>query len=208
MKRSRDQNIPKEVSRRVKETYDEISGLSKRIKSRNNDYLILESRINKQKADIAVVIEQLEKLKESEIYGLFYLRHKPLWKSDYSDLSKQSDQAERGTEFNQNITESIKYAKYNSSRIFRYLFYVVLFVFLIRWLRGIFEKYPYDDPDKNLIRARDAIVKHSLQVIIFTSLLGLTYFLENRPTLFNDILHLLILIASIPLIRPFMRGFF
>jgi len=206
--KTRDQNIPTEVFRRVKETYDEISGLSKRIKSRNNDYLILESRINKQKADIAVVIEQLEKLKESEIYGLFYLRHKPLWKSDYSDFSKKSDQAERGTEFNQNITESIKYAKYNFSSIFRYLFYVVLFVFLIRWLRGIFEKYPYDDPDKNLIRARDTIVKHSLQVIIFTSLLGLTYFLENRPTLFNDILHLLILIASIPLIRPFMRDSF
>ncbi len=204
----RDQNIPKEVARRVKETYDEISGLNKQIVSKNNDYLILESRINKQKVDIAAAVEQLEKLKESEIYGLFYLRHEPLWKSDFSDLSKQSDQAERGTEFDQNITESIKYAKYNSSRIFRYLFYVALFVFLIRWIRGIFKKYPYDDPDKNLIKARDTMVKQSMQVIIFTSLLGLTYFLENRPTLLNDILHLLILLASIPLVRPFMRDSF
>lgn len=203
-----DQNIPKEVARRVKETYDEISGLNKQIVRKNNDYLILESRINKQKVDISVAIEQLEKLKESEIYGLFYLRHEPLWKSDFGDLSKQSDQAERGTEFDQNITESIKYAKYNSSRIFRYLFYVALFVFLIRWIRGIFEKYPYDDPDKNLIKARDTMVKQSMQVIIFTSLLGLTYFLENRPTLLNDILHLLILLASIPLVRPFMRDSF
>lgn len=203
-----DQNIPKEVARRVKETYDDISGLNKQIVSKNNDYLILESRINKQKVDISVAIEQLEKLKESEIYGLFYLRHEPLWKSDFGDLSKQSDQAERGTEFDQNITESIKYAKYNSSRIFRYLFYVALFVFLIRWIRGIFEKYPYDDPDKNLIKARDTMVKQSMQVIIFTSLLGLTYFLENRPTLLNDILHLLILLASIPLVRPFMRDSF
>jgi small-conductance mechanosensitive channel len=202
----RDQNIPKEVARRVKETYDDTSDLHKQIVSKNNDYLILESRINKQKLDIAAAIERLEKLKESEIYGLFYLRHEPLWKSDYSDLSKQSDQAERGTEFDQNITESIKYAKYNFSRIFRYLFYVALFVFLIRWIRRIFEKYPYDDPDKNLIKARDTMVNQSMQVIIFTSLLGLTYFLENRPTLLNDILHLLILVASIPLVRPFMRG--
>ena len=204
----RDQNIPKEVARRVKETYDDTSDLHKQIVSKNNDYLILESRINKQKLDIAAAIERLEKLKESEIYGLFYLRHEPLWKSDYSDLSKQSDQAERGTEFDQNITESIKYAKYNFSRIFRYLFYVALFVFLIRWIRRIFEKYPYDDPDKNLIKGRDTMVNQSMQVIIFTSLLGLTYFLENRPTLLNDILHLLILVASIPLVRPFMKDSF
>lgn len=204
----RDQNIPKEVVRRVKETYDDISGLNKQIVSKNNDYLILESRINKQKVDIAVAIEQLEILKESEIYGLFYHRHEPLWKSDYSDLSKQTDQADRGTEFDQNITESIKYAKYNFSGKFRYLLYVGLFVFLIRWVRRVFEKYPYDDPDKNLIKARDTIVKQSIQVIIFTSLLGLTYFLETRPTLVNDILHLLILMASIPLVRPFMRDSF
>jgi len=202
----RDQNIPTEVARRVKQTYDDISDLHKQIISKNNDYLILESRINKQKLDIAAAIDRLEKLKESEIYSLFYLRHEPLWKYDYTDLSKQSDQAERGTEFDQNITESIKYAKYNFSRIFRYLFYVVLFVFLIRWIRSIFEKYPYTNTDKNLVKARDAIMNHSLRVIIFTSLLGLTYFLENRPTLLNDILHLLILVASIPLVRPFMRG--
>ncbi len=206
--RIRDQNIPREVARRVKETYDDISAMSKQIVRQNNDYLILESRINNQKVDIAGAIEQLEDLKESEIYGLFYLRHEPLWKSDYSELSSQSHEVEKGTDFKQNISESIKYTKDNSSRILRYLFYIALFVFLIRWLKGVFEKFPYDETDKNLLKARDTLMNRSLEVIIFSSLLGLTYYLENRPTFFNDLLHLLILIASIPLVRPFMRDSF
>jgi len=206
--KTRDQNIPTEVARRVKETYDEIRSLSKQITRRNNDYLILESRINKQKVDIAVVIEKLEKLKESEIYGLFFLRHEPLWKADFSDFSKKSDPSERGTEFNQNITESIKYAKDHFPGIFWYLFYVALFVLFMRWLKGVFLKYPYNETDKNLVKARDLIVKFTLPAIIFSSLLGLTWYLENRPTLVNDVLHVVILIASIPLVRPFMRDSF
>ncbi len=204
----RDQQIPVEVSRRVKETYDEMRGLSKQITSKNNDYLILESRINKQKVDIAEVIDVLEKLKESEIYSLFYLRHEPLWQSDYSTLTKQSDGAERGTAFYQNISESIKYLRDNSLRLFWYLIYVLVFAFFIRWLNRVFENYKHEETDRNIVKARDTIIKHSRQVIIFMSLLGLTYYLENRPTLLNDVLHLLILISSIPLVRPFMRDSF
>lgn len=204
----RDQKIPVEVARRVKETYDEMRVLSKQITSKNNDYLILESRINKQKVDIAEVIDVLEKLKESEIYSLFYLRHEPLWQSDYSTLAKQSDGAERGTAFNQNISESFKYLRDNFIRIFWYLIYVLVFVFFIRWLNRVFENFPHHETDRNIVKARDTIIKHSRQAIIFMSLLGLTYYLENRPTLLNDVLHLLILISSIPLVRPFMRDSF
>ena len=203
-----DQQIPVEVARRVKETYDEMMGLSKQIKSKNNDYLILESRINKQKVDIAEVIDELEKLKESEIYSLFYLRHEPLWQSDYSTLTKQSDGAERGTAFYQNISESIKYLWDNSIRLFWYLIYVLVFAFFIRWLKRVFENYKHEESDRNVVKARDTIMKHSRQVIIFMSLLGLTFYLENRPTLLNDVLHLLILISSIPMVRPFMRDSF
>ncbi len=205
---TRDQNIPKEVARRVRETYNETRDLGNQIIRRNNDYLILESRINRQKVDIADAIDRLEKLKESEIYGLFFLRHEPLWKSDYTDLFKQSKESKFGTDFGHNVTEAFKYAKIRLPRILWYLVYVALFVFLVRWLQGVFEKYPYIEADKNLNKARDTIVKHSLQVIIFSSLLGLTFYLDNRPTLFNDLLHLAILIASIPIVRPFMKDTF
>ena len=204
----RDQDIPKEVLGQVNTTYRSIKSLNEEIVDQNNDYLILESRINKEKAGIDEIIGQLEKLKASEVYDLFYRRHEPFWQSDLDGLVKKSDRSETGTEFQTNLKETGKYFQDNSGDILRYLIFVAFFILLVRWLRRVYEKYEFQSTDKNLNYAYDVIVKHGEGVVLFLSILGFLFYTDNRPTLLTDILHLSILFVSVPLIRPFMRDDF
>ncbi len=200
-----EQEIPGEVIRRVGETHKAFTDLHGEIVRENNDYLLLESRINKQKVEISEVVDTLEKLKASEVYDLLYLRHEPLWKVDWGTLTGGSDRSDTGTAFEGNLVEIIKYLKDNRANIYRYLVFVVLVVLLIRWLRRSYEKYGFKATNKNLVHAGDIIVKHSRQAMLFLTVFGSTFYLENRPTLFSDLLILVVLLASIPLVRPFMR---
>ena len=200
-----EQEIPAEVIRRVGETRQAFTDLHREIVQENNDYLLLESRINKQKVEISEVVETLDKLKSSEVYDLFYLRHEPLWEVDWGTLTGGSDRSDTGTAFEGNLVEIIKYLKDNRSSIYRYLVFVLLVVLLIRWLRRSYEKYGFKVTNKNLIHARDIIVRYSRQAMLFLAVFGSTFYLENRPTLLSDLLILVVLLASIPLVRPFMR---
>ena len=203
-----DQKIPSEVIRRVGETYKAFTDLRKEIIRENNEYLLLESRINKQKVGISEVVNVLEQLKASEVYDLFFLRHEPLWRADWSAMKSDSDRSDTGTAFEGNLFEIVKYLKDNRSEVYQYLIFVVLVVLLIRWLRSSYEKYSFDTSNKNLIHARDIIVKHSRQAMLFLVFFGSTFYLENRPTLLSNLLILAVLLASIPLVRPFMRSEF
>ena len=200
-----DEKLPREVARRVKETHQSFINLRKRIVKENNEYLILESRINKQKVGIADVVERLENLKESEIYDLFYLRHPALWSADFSELFSETGGANTGTEFDQNIRDIGKYFQMNRGIIFKFLVIVLLIFLLLRWLKGVFNKYEFKSDYKNLRKARDVIVKHGREALVFLAALVSVFYFENPPTLMNDLLVLLVLVFSIPLIRPFMK---
>lgn len=203
-----DQEIPAEVSRQIEDTYRALTALREEIVKVNNDYLILASRINREKVEIAQQVDQLEKLKRSEIYDLFYLRHEPLWQSDMKGLFVKPDNSETGIRFDENITETGKYFVDNKDNVFRYLVFVLAVFLLMRWLRRVYAKYEFESNDKNLIYARDVIVKHGPAAMLFLFVLGFLMYSENRPTLLNDFLHLLALLLSVPLIRPFMRDSF
>ena len=203
-----DQNIQKEVANSVREIYRTFTDLREEIVRQNNEYLILESRINKQKVEITEVVDELEKLKGSEIYNLFYQRHDRLWKSDIQGLFAKSDRSETGTRFNENVSETYKYLSDHRTSVLRYFIYVLAFIFLIRWLNRVFRKYAIDENDWNHIRARQVIVNRGLAAILFLSFLGFIMYLDNRPTLLTDVLHLIILVLSVLLVRPFMQDAF
>ncbi len=85
---ARDQKVPFEVLSSIKIVWNDFKKIDKLIVKENNKFLLLEAKINKQKITVNKIVQELIDLKNSEVYDLFYLRHKPLWKTSFKSDKK------------------------------------------------------------------------------------------------------------------------
>jgi len=198
-----EEKVPPEISTSIKIILNKVKKSKKSYVDASNKLLKLESKINKQKTVINKAIENLNTLKYSETYDLFYLRYAPLWKTSFKSVSNKvkKDEIESVSE---NISRIFKFIETSESDIYLYFIVVVLLISLFFLLKRTYVKFPFNEEDGDLQNAKDIVLNHSLASIIFLSLVFAKLFFNNAPTLFGDALILLILVASIPLLQPYM----
>lgn len=198
------EKVPPEVLRRIKITWNDVKKTEKSILDRNNFLLKLESKIYSQKFIVNGVIEELTTLKNSDVYHMLYLRHLPLWKESLETSEKDDGDKDEVESISENVSGFVKFIKTSESTLYLYFIVVILIVLLVFLLKKVFAKYEFNEENADLQYAKDIIFKRSVYVAIYLSLILANYFFVSTPMLFTDILFLLILIVSIPLVQPYM----
>ncbi|MDN3642833.1 mechanosensitive ion channel [Lutimonas halocynthiae] len=198
------EKLPLEVLTSVRLVRNDYRKINKQITKENNDFLVLESKINKHKLLVIEVFDDLNKLKNSEIYDLFYLRHEPLWRASFKDTDRDEGEKDEVESISDNILGISKYVQASEHSIYLYVLFMGLMVFLIIMLKKAFEKYPFNEEDGDLQNSKDVILNHSIISMVFIGLVVAKLFFANTPMLFGNIVVLMILILSIPLVQPYM----
>ena len=198
------EKLPLEVLTSVRLVRNDYRKINKQITKENNDFLVLESKINKHKLVVIKVFDDLNKLKNSEVYDLFYLRHEPLWRASFKDTDRDEGEKDEVESISDNILGISKYVQASEHSIYLYVLFMGLMVFLIIMLKKAFEKYPFNEEDGDLQNSKDVILNHSIISLVFIALVVAKLFFANTPMLFGNIIVLMILILSIPLVQPYM----
>ena len=198
------EKLPLEILTSVRLVRNDYRKINRLITKENNDFLVLESKINKHKLIVNKVIDDLNRLKNSEVYDLFYLRHEPLWKASFKDTDRDEGEKDEVESISDNILGISKYIQASEHSIYLYVLFMGLMVFLIIMLKKAFEKYPFNEEDGDLQNSKDVILNHSIISMVFIALVDAKLFFANTPMLFGNIVVLLILILSIPLVQPYM----
>ena len=204
-KKAIENDSPKEILEAIKKVWDKTKQTKELIIDNNNYYLILETEINDQINVTEQVMEDLETLKNSHVYDIFYPRHEALWHSTFTLKSESPEDKDNVESIKNNVSSSYEYLKNRKGTILLYIIFLsVITLFILRLKKG-FLKFKYKERTKRLARARTTIIHQSKICILFLSLLVLKSMFTNTPKLFSDITTLLILATAIPLMRPYMH---
>lgn len=196
-------NMPIEVKKRVESIVSELSEIENKIENTNNEYLILESKINTQLAEVNNLIQSLQEMKNSSVYNLFYLRHKPLWKTSFKSSNTQNKVTEEESIPN-DLKGTLEFAKTFEHRI--YLYFIIIFTLLLifLYLKKGFNSTEINYTNNNLKNAKNIIHDKFILTSIFTSLIIAKIYFANAPLLFEDILTLSILITALPITHAYI----
>lgn len=198
------ENVPSQLLVDIKNVQREVKTISKKIKDENNYFLKLESKISDQVFIIEEVIEELIDLKNSDVYKLFYLRHPPLWKTSFKADKKDTTEKAGVESISGNISNISDFIKSGENDIYLFILIIALFSAGIIYLKKVFLKYDFKEPSEDLENAKDLITNKTAWCIFFISILCAIFFFINTPQLFDDILGLLLLISTIPLLQPYL----
>ena len=199
-----EQKVPLEVLTSVRLIWNDFKKLNRAISKENNTYLVLESKINNQKLIVNKVVDDLNALKNSEVYDLFYLRHEPLWKSSFKSPEKDEGEKDEVESISENIMGISRFIKSSEHSIYLYVLLVGFLLTLVYFVKKAFEKYQFNEENGDLQNAKDVILNNSVISMVFIALIVAKLFFVNTPMLFGNILVLLVLILSIPLVQPYM----
>jgi small-conductance mechanosensitive channel len=197
----KENDLPREVTQRVDDIRIKLTDVKSFIVTENNNYLLLESKINLKLASVQDLIQQLQELKSSAVYDLFYLRNQPLWKTSFKstnpdDKAIKEDSAPDLVDYN----SAIEFAKEFEQRIYLFLLIIFAVVLLFRYLKNGFTLYEINPSNENLDTAKDIIYNKHVVTTIFTCLVIAKVYFINSPQQFNDALILFLLISSLPIV--------
>ena len=198
------QEIPLEILVRIKSVVKSYNRINTDITGEKNNYLNLENKINNQITVVDEVVDELESLKNSEIYDLLYLRHVPFWKkSTKEDTSGKMDKV--GVEsISKNISSTKNYLKLQEKPIYFFLFTLLFIIAGIFVIKNSFLKYPPLTPTKYLLKAKEITVDRTIGLLLFLTLVLFRLFFPNTPKLFYDVLVISMLLSAIILVRPYI----
>ena len=198
------EKVPFEVLTSVRVVWNDFKKINKDITKENNSYLVLESKINNQKLIVNKVIDDLNALKNSEVYNLLYLRHEPLWRASFKSSKKNEGEKDEVESISENILGIIKFVKTSEHSIYLYVLLTSFFIAMVILVKKAFEKYQFNEENGDLQNAKDIILNNAVISMIFIALIVAKFFFTNAPMLFGNILVSLILIFSIPLVQPYI----
>lgn len=198
------QAAPESVLEAIKKTMDRVNETKSKIFSNNYYYINLETKINTQINYVQDVLEDLNTLKNSEVYDLFYLRHPPIWKTSFKKTPIDETQNQEIESIHGNVSGIYRLAKNDKGKIIIFALFVGLFTLIVRYFKRGFEKYPFEDNDEVIIIAKNLIINRHTLCIIFLSLLLAKFYFTSIPKLLSDSTTLLLIIVSIPIIKPLM----
>ncbi len=198
------EKIPYEVLNNIKRIWFRIKKVQKTIFNQKNKLLSLESKVNKQKTYVNNVIEELSDLKKSEVYNVFHLRHQPLWKTSFQSEDDIEIEKVLMETVPKKLTGVFSLIINNENGIYLFLITIVLIILLFRFLKKTYRNHSFNEQDKDLQNAKDVVLNHSVSSIVYMSLFVAYFFFKAAPILLIQILLLMILIASVPLVQPFI----
>lgn len=198
------EKIPYDVLSSIRNVWNRTKKVKKSIVKQKNKLLSLESKVNKQKTIVNDEIDNLVALKKSEVYNLFYLRHEPLWKSSFQTTENAEFEKELVEPVPKRLSGLFDLIKKSENSLYLYLISVGLIFLLFNYLKKIYIKFKFNEQDLDLQNAKDIILNHSLAAILYLSLFFAYFFFKAMPTLLLHILLLMILVAAIPLVQPYV----
>ncbi|MBD0830714.1 mechanosensitive ion channel family protein [Aestuariibaculum sediminum] len=207
LENAKNEEAPTEILNRITDLIQDIKTLEDNIIKENNTALKLESKINFKIELINEIMESILTLKNSEVYNLFHLRHKPLWAVSFTKKETNASNSLSDT-ISESVKESGSFIKTNKNSIYLYLTWVLFIAGIIYFLKRGFEKYKFEETDKNLQISKDVILKHPTASTVFLALLIAFIYFTGTPKLFENILVLGLLIASSYVVRPQIKTHF
>ena len=203
-----EREAPKRVLESIEEMLVELDRSQTAIADINNHFLQVESHINDLIAEINYVIGELEVLRDSEVFDLFYLRSPPFWKSAARTESVNEIGDERSGAFGDNLDELLTMIAAGENALYLFVLIILILTGTVLLVRKSYQQHEFIASTKRLEYAREVIVKKPVLVIIFLGILVLWYLFTNTPKLFNNLILLLLLITSAFLIKPFLHNKF
>lgn len=202
------EKIPYEVLKNVKTVLNDISNLEKTITHKNNDLLKLESKISKQIVNSKDVITQLNELKNSNVYNLFYLRHKPLWQVSFAASKNQKIRKENSESITKNLHDFISLLKNSEEQLNLFTFLIILISVFVMYLKRNLKKSKIFETGFDVNRAKNNLIDFTLTTILFATVVVAKYTFINTPRLFDDFLSIIILFSIIPLIKRNLNSYY
>ena len=205
LEKAKEIEAPGRIVSSIEDIQAELERIDKAISDKNNHYLQLESHIDDQIAEVNYVIGELEVLRDSEVFNLFYLRNPPLWKSAPDTDAETEASQTRAETFSENLSAIETMLSSGENTLYIFLLLLLILIGLVVVIRKSFINYEFQAATNRLAYARDLIVKQPTLVILFVAVLVFWYLFTNTPKLFDDITILLMLIIGAVLIRPFLH---
>ena len=198
------ENVPPQLLADIQRVQGEVKAIYTKIKDENNYFLNLESKISDQIFIIEEVIAELIALKNSNAYKLLYLRHPPLWKTSFKSVKKDTSQKAGVESISGNISNIFSFIKSSENDIYLFILIIALFTTVIIYLKKVFLKYNFKEPREDLQNAKYLITNKTAWCIVFISIVCAIFFFINTPQLFDDILAILLLISTLPLLQTYL----
>ena len=196
------QNAPYEVRVKVIDLKGKFRSIIAKVKKQNNHYLSLENQILVEKERINDVIEDLETWKSSEEFSLFFLRHPPVWKFGPQPKVSKAKVFDAWASFEGNLQSIASYLKSPENNVLLELVLLILMALWLWRLKSSFKTISINEKETSLIQSKNVIVNHLAPSIIFTSVIISMVYFSHTPNLLSEILLLIALLATIPLIGP------
>ena len=201
---AKNQNVPAPIIKSISAVQDDFEDVKIAIKNQNNKNLVLESKINYLLFATTDVIEKIENLKNTEAYDIFYKRHNVLWDIPFKKTNSTQSNLEEKAYFG-NI--SLTYLETFKKVFILFILLTIALHYFIKYLKKGFDKYQFSDIDSNL-KTASIIYNQSKLVTVFIGLIVAKILFSNLPDLITDFIILLILLSTIPIIRPYLSGKF
>ncbi len=200
-----EKKVPSQILNRIKAVWDSYKSINSVIIDERNNYLNLENKITDQIIIIDAVIDELESVKNSEVYQLFYLRNTPFWKKSIQDDRDTTIDKVGVESISKNISNAKEYVKLQGNTPYLFFITLIFFVIAIFLIKNSFLKYPVVESDKYLFKAKEVIADNTLWVVLFLTLVLIRLFFPTTPKLFNDVLVLLMIVSAFVLVRPYIH---
>ena len=202
---AKEQEAPKRIVSSIEEVLVDLELIDNAISDQNNHYLQLESHIDDQIAEVNFVIGELELLRDSEVFNLFYLRNSPLWKSS-PEVESDSEAFHSAKEtFSDNLSAIGAMLISGENTLYLFVLLLLILIGIVLIVRRSFINFEFQAATNRLAHARELIVKQPVLVTAFVAVLVFWYLFTNTPKLFDDITVLLMLLIGAVLIHPFLH---
>ncbi|MFT5878228.1 MAG: potassium efflux system protein [Dokdonia sp.] len=196
------QKAPPEVSKNIRLTRNQVSNIRERVTKQNNEFLKQEVRILILKERINSVIEELEIWKKSDEFAVFKQRHPSVWNlASVQKEKNQVDHFDSWASFIGNIVGTWSYLQSPENNILSFTIVLLLLSLWFWRLRKSFKEIPVDYKDKALLQAKLLILNHLTPSVIFAFTVLSMVYLSHTPNLLGEILLLIALLATIPLLK-------
>ncbi len=196
---------PQRILDNIEEIRGEISETRSEIGTQNTRFLQLESKINDQIAVVNDVIGELEVMRESDIFNLFYLRGKPLWKAQEPGEAPQKERSYGVETISENVAAIKELLRSSENKLYLYLLLVLIMTGMVLLVRRAYIRVEYQATSTSIGFTRDVLVKKPYLIIFFASVLVFKLLFSGAPKLFEDSMLLLLLASASLIIGPFIH---
>lgn len=198
---AKSEKAPASILNTIQRTIKDIQRIKKAIVDENNKLLTLETEITKNKGFITVTIDDLNNLKNSSIYNVFYRRHDTFWNLKFSKEGGAIDEKQGVESIANNFKTSSDYFKNNVGDFIKYSLLIGLLILFFILFKKAFREVKFTEQDAQLQQAKSIIMDHTISGIIFISGIIAIFFFTALPFLISNIILLITLISSIPIIQ-------